>query len=229
MVVSASALLKASSASFQRRARMYIWPSASHTVRSSSVLVEQPLGHRQPFVGLALVGQFPGQHQLQVAILGVGLDGLARNFDRLVELLGVAVGVHLELVAAHRRFAAHVDQFLIGGNGLGGLVLLVIDRPQPLQEDAAIVLLLGGVSAVGVRGQVHHLLEDLRGLVEAAQHVQQQPFVIAGFQDFGSLLARLADGRQRILVLSLAALDLANVNQRARRSPGRPRPAPCIA
>ena len=105
--------------------------------------------------------------------------------------------------------------FLVGGDGLGDLVLLVIDRPQPLQEDAAIVLLLGGVGAVGVRGQVHHLLEDLRGFVEAAQHIQQQPLVVAGFQIAGLLHARFADGGQRILILSLAALNLADMNQGA--------------
>ena len=66
--------------------------------------------------------------------------------------------------------------------GLIGLVLFVVDRAQPLEEDAAVVLLLGGVGAVGVRSEVHHLLVDLGGLVIAAKHVEQKPFVIAGFE-----------------------------------------------
>ena len=175
---------------------------------------DQPLGHRQALFALAQVGQFAGQHQLQFAILGVGLDGFVRNLHGLVELLGVAISVHLPLKAAQRHIAAQVDHLLIGGDGLGGLVLLVIDRPQPLQEDAAIVLLLGGIGAVGVGGQVHHFLVGLGGFVVAPQHVQQQPLVIARFKAGGVLLARLADGGQRIFVLSLAALDLADVDER---------------
>jgi hypothetical protein len=176
---------------------------------------QQSFGLRQPFVGLAQVAHLRGQHQLQFAILGVSLDGLARHLDGLVELFGVAPGVHLGLIAAHCRLAAHVNQLLIGGDGLGCLVLLVIHRSQPLQEDAAVVLLLGGVGSVGVRGQVHHLLVGLRGLVVATQHVQQQPLVEARFQAAGVHLARLADGGQRILILSLAALNLADAHQGA--------------
>ena len=115
--------------------------------------IEQALGHRQAFVGLALVGQFSGQHQLQVAVLGIGGHGLARNLDRLVELVRVAIGIHLALVAAHRNAAAHVDHLLVGGDRLVGLVLFEVHRSQPLQEDAAVVLFLVGVSAVGVRSR----------------------------------------------------------------------------
>ena len=144
--------------------------------------VQQPPGQSQALVGLALVGQLAGQHQLELAILGVGFDGLARDLDGLVEDPGVAVGVHLPLVAPQGQIATHVDELLIGADGRVDLVLLVIDGPQPFQEDAAIVLFLDCIRAVGVRGHFHHLLVGLGGLVEAAQHVQQQTLVIAGFQ-----------------------------------------------
>ena len=177
-------------------------------------VVEQALGHGEAFVGFALVGQLAGQHQLQVAILGIGRDGLAGDFDGLVELLGVAVGVHLALVAAHGGVAAHVDHLLVGGDGLVGLVLLVIDGAEALEEDAAVVLFLVGVGAVGVGGEIDHGRVGLRGLVEAAQHVEQQAFVVAGFEACGVELARFLDGGQRIFILALAALNLGDVDER---------------
>ena len=53
-------------------------PSASHTLRSLVGVVEQALGQIEAFVGPALVQQFAGQHQLQVAVLGIGLNRLLR-------------------------------------------------------------------------------------------------------------------------------------------------------
>ena len=178
-------------------------------------VVEQALGQVQAFVVPALVHQFAGQHQLQIAVLGIGFDRLLCDLHSLVEHLGVAVGVHLALVAARGHVAAHVDHLLVGGDGLVDLVLLVVDRAQPLKEDAAIVLFLGGVRAVGVRGLVHHLLVGGGGLVVVAQHVEQQAFVVAGLEILRVLLARLANGGQRIFILALAPLNFGNVNQRA--------------
>ena len=65
--------------------------------------VKQALRHGQTFVGIALVGQFAGQHQLQIAILGIGGHRLAGDLDGLVEFVGVAVRVHLALVAARGK------------------------------------------------------------------------------------------------------------------------------
>ena len=157
----------------------------------------------------------PASISFRSLVLGIGFDRLARNFDSFVELLGVAIGVHLALVAAQRCVAAHVDHLLVSGDGLVGLVLLVIDGAQALEKDAAIVLLVGGVGAVGVRGEIDHVLVDLRGFVEAAQHIEQQALVVAGFEVVRFLLERLANGGQRVFVLALAALNLADVNQRA--------------
>ena len=95
-------------------------------------------------------------------------------------------------------------------------VLFVIHRAQPLQEDTAVVLLLAGVGAVGVGSQVHHLLVNLRSLIVAGQYVQHKPFVIAGFKRRGVHLARFANGGQRILILSLAALNFTNMDQSLR-------------
>ena len=108
---------------------------------------------------MALVGQFPGQHQLHVAVLGIGGDCFARNLERLIKLVGVAVGVHLALVAALGGIAAQIDHLLVGGNGIVGFVFFHVDPAQPLQEDAAVVLFLVGISAIGVR--------DRSGLIAA--------------------------------------------------------------
>ena len=62
-------------------------------------------------------------------------------------------------------------------------------------------------------GEVHHLFEGLGGLVEAAQLVKEQAFVETGLQGVGVLLAGLADGDQRILILALAALNFSDVDQ----------------
>ncbi len=175
---------------------------------------------------MALIGQFAGQHQLQVAVLGIRRNRLARNVDGFVELVVVAIGVHFTLVAAHRWVAAQVDHLLVSGERLVGLVLLEVNRAQPLQEDAAIVLFFAGVGAVGVRGQIDHALVGLRRLIQPAQHIQQQALVVAGFERAGIELARLADGGQRVFVLALAALNLSNVHQRLRCFQDRPRPAP---
>ncbi len=42
----------------------------------------------------------PASISFRSLVLGIGFDCLARNFDSLVELFGVAVGVHLALVSA---------------------------------------------------------------------------------------------------------------------------------
>ena len=82
---------------------------------------------------------------------------------------------------------------------------------EPFEEDAAIVLFFVGVRAVGMRCEVDHGRVGLRGLVKAAQNVEQQAFVVAGFQARGVQLTRFADCGQRIFKLSLAALDLRDV------------------
>ena len=114
------------------------------------------------------------------------------------------------------RLTTHLDQFLKGRNRLIRLVLLVIDRAQPLQEDAAIVLLLGGIRAVGMRGQIHHLLVDLGRFVVAAQHIQQQSLVVAGFERLRVLVERLLNCNQCIFILSLAAQNLPDVDENTR-------------
>ena len=113
-------------------------------------VVEQTLGHGQSVFVLALLHQRAGQHQLQIQILGVGCYRLLGDLGGAVKVLGFAVGLYLTFVAAQGRVAPHVDHLLVGGNGQVVLVLFVVDRSQPLQEEAAIGLLLVGVSAVGV-------------------------------------------------------------------------------
>ena len=126
---------------------------------------------------------------------------------------GVAIGIYLPLVAAHGRIAAHINHLLVYGDCLVGLVLLLINGAEAFEEDAAVVLFLGGISAIGVRGEVNHGRVSLSGLVEAAQHVEHQAFVVAGFKAGGVQLARLLDGGQRIFKLALAALNLGDMHQ----------------
>ena len=177
-------------------------------------VVEQAPGQGNGFVVLALFNQGPGQHQLHVRVLGICVRSLARQVRGLIEHLGVDVGLHLLFNGALCAFAAHVDHLLVSGNGLVGLILFVIDRAQMLEEKAAVALFLGGVSAVGMRGQLDHLLEGLRSLVKAAQHVQQVAFLEAGFERRGVLLARFANGGERVLEFSLAELNLGHIHQR---------------
>ena len=151
---------------------------------------------RDAFVDFVGVGQFAGQHQFQVIVLWVDLDGLARDFDGFIELLGVAIGVDLALIAAQSGVATHVDHFLICGDGVLSLVLLVVDGAEAFEEDAAIVLLVVGVGAVGVRGEVDHVLVDLNGFIVAAEDVEQQAFVVAGLEIVRLFLGGLADGRR---------------------------------
>ena len=115
----------------------------------------------RPSSTLPAVGQLTGEHQFQIAVLGIGLDRLARDFDRLVELLGIAIGIDLALVAAECRVAAHVNQFLVGRDCLIGLVLLAIDCAEAFEKDAAVVLFFRSVGAVGMRGELNHVLVDL--------------------------------------------------------------------
>ena len=100
-------------------------------------------------------------------------------------MLGVAIGVDLALVAALGEVAAELDHLLVGGDGFGGLVLLVIDGGEALEEDAAVGFLFLGVGAVGVLGEVDHLLVDGDGFVVAAEDIEQQAFVVSGFEGLG--------------------------------------------
>jgi hypothetical protein len=84
---------------------------------------------------------------------------------------------------------------------------------EPFEEDAAIVLFLVGISAVGMAGEVDHGRVGLSGLIEAAQDVEQHAFVVAGFKAGGVQLAGFAHGGQRIFKLPLAALDLRDVDE----------------
>ena len=101
------------------------------------------------------------------------------------------VSVDLFLIAAHRVAAAHVDQLLVGRNRIVGFVLFQDRSSQALEEDAAVGLLLIGVSAVGVRSSVDHLLVGLRGVVKPAQDVEQKTLVKASFQGTRIKLASL--------------------------------------
>ena len=175
---------------------------------------EQALGQRDAFICLVLGGQFTGQHQLQIAVLGVGRNGLARDLDGLFELLGVAVGIHLSLEAAVCRLATHIHHLLVGGNRLLGLVLLQVDGAETPEEDAAIVLFLVGVRAIGMRREIHHCRVGLGGLVKATEHVEQQALVVASFKVGGVELAGLLDGGQRVFKLVLAALNFSDMHQR---------------
>ena len=179
-------------------------------------VVEQAFGQRNAFVCLVLVGQLAGQHKLEIAILGVGRGCFARDLNRLVELPGISIGVYLSLVGAHCRVAAHFNHLLVSGDGQVGLVLLLIDVAEPLEEDAAVVLFFLGVSAVGVGGEIDHGRVGLRSVVEAAQDVEQQTLVVAGFKAGGVELARLFNGGQGIVKLVLAALDFGDMDERLR-------------
>ena len=116
---------------------------------------------------MALVGEFSCQHQFQVAILGIGGHGLLSHVERFIELMRAAIGVDFSLVAAHRNTAAQVDHLLVCRNCLFHLVLFQAHGSQPFEEDAAVVLLLFGIRAVGVRDLrgIHHLLVNLDGFV----------------------------------------------------------------
>ncbi len=54
----------------------------------------------------------------------------------------------------------------------------------------------------------------MSGLVKAAQHVEDQAFVVAGFKVRGVELAGLANGGQRIFKLAGAALNFRDVHER---------------
>src|SRR6185437_8794285 len=73
------------------------------------------------------------EHQLHFAVFRICRHRLPRNLRRLVEHSRIVVSVHLELVAARRLVAAHVNQLLVRRNRLLHLILLVIDRTQSLQ------------------------------------------------------------------------------------------------
>jgi hypothetical protein len=64
-----------------------------------------------------------------------------------------------------------------------------------------------------VRGQVDHLLVGLGGLVETAEHIEEQAFAIAGFKGCGVLFAGLANGGEGIFIFALAALDVTDVDE----------------
>ncbi len=50
-------------------------------------------------------------------------------------------------------------------------------------------------------------------LVEAAEHIEKQALVVAGFERSRVLFAGLADGGQRVFVVALAALNFADVDE----------------
>ena len=197
-------------------ARVHLGQIKPHLAVFVGVIVfEQAFRHGEALVDFSFVGKLACEHQFQIAGLGIGVDGLARDFDCFVELLGVTIGIDLALVAAQRRVAAHVDHLLVSGNRLVGFVLFVVNRAQPLEEDSAIVLFFRGVRAVGVRGEIDHVLVNLGGFVVPSQHVEKETLVISGFEIIRFLLNGFADGCQGVIVFALTALDFADVNERA--------------
>ena len=53
---------------------------------------------------------------------------------------------------------------------------------KPLKEDGAIILFVRGISAIGVRGKVDHVLVNLGGFIIASQDIKQEALVISGFE-----------------------------------------------
>ena len=136
--------------------------------------------------------------------------------DRLVKHLGVAIDIDLVLISAQSIFAAQIDHLLVGRDGFIDLVLLVVNRAEPLKEDGAIIFLVGGIGAIGMGGQVDHVFVDLGSLVITAKNIEQQSFVVACLQRIRILLDGLLNGRQRFFVFALAAKDLADMDRGAR-------------
>ena len=80
-----------------------------------------------PFVDLAGIGELAGVHQLDAVVFGQRLGGLGGGSGCLLPLVRVAIGVDLALIAALDVVATEVDHLLVGGDSLGGFVLLAID------------------------------------------------------------------------------------------------------
>ena len=122
-----------------------------------------------------MLQQRAGQHQLEIRVLGVGVNSLAGNLDGAVEDFGFAIGLGLGFITAQRPLAAQIDEFLEGGDGQIGLVLLLVNRAQPFQKNGAIAFFFRGVCAVGVRGQVHHLFVDRGSLIQRPSTSSSRP------------------------------------------------------
>ncbi len=131
-----------------------------------------------PSSDLAGVGELPGVHQLDATILGKGLGGVGGDGGGFLLLVGLAVGVDLSLVAAQGELTAEVGHLLVVADGFGGLVLLAVDGAEAVEEEVAVGFFGVAVFAVGVVGGGEELLEDVEGLVVAAERIVDEGFVI---------------------------------------------------
>ncbi len=104
-------------------------------------MLQLRIGERNGFLGMPGIAKLSGQHQLNGFVLGERLRCIARHIGRLVVRLGIAIGVHLTLIAAFGELAAKREQLPVGGNGRFRVVLLALYVRQPVQENGTVVLL----------------------------------------------------------------------------------------
>ena len=112
--------------------------------------------------------------------------------------------------------AAKLHDLLVCLHGLRGLVLFAVDDGKPIQEGRAVLLLLLGVLAIGVRGGVENAGQYIGCLAVFAQCVVDERLVVAEFERILHLRLRLLQGCQRLVVVALATLNLGDANLRLR-------------
>ena len=210
----ASALSSCSLASLNRLRRMYdLGDRSSTTSRSSAPPVNWALARASPSSTCPISASWPAYSKLHQVVLGNRLRGFGRGGGRVLPLVRVAIGVDLDHRSpALRSRLRQVDHLLVGRHGFGRLVLLAIDDAKPVEEDRAVLLLLLGVLAIGMRRRIENAGENAGCLVVLAQRVVGQGLVVVQLERILDLRLCLFEGCERLVVMALAALDLGDTN-----------------